>query len=515
MRSFVVLGLWLAAALGLAQEPLHLTILHTNDLHAHPEPFTMAGASYGGYARQATLIKRLRAAEPNSILLNAGDTFQGTMYFTAYDGLADLACMNAMGYQAACLGNHEFDGGPALLSPFLKEANFPVLACNLDVSGEPRLAPYLKPSAVLTVAGQRIGIVGAVTPDAANISSPGPTVKFLDLRTSVQGAVDDLKRQGINKIILLTHIGYAEDQALAKSITDVDVIVGGHSHSPLGTPALAGWPTPAGPYPTYVNDANGKRVVIVQAYEWGKVVGHLEVDFDAQGEVTAVKDAAVTVVDSTIPEDPLIASMVEAFKRPIAAIMNAVVGSTPAELTHDRNANVMANVIADAMQEGLTDLKPDVSFVNLGGVRGGLPAGPITYGGLVAVQPFRNTMSTLSMTGAELVQVLEEGATAPEKLGGLLYPSSSLTYQVDFSKPAGSHVSNVTIDGRPLQMDKTYLIAVNGFTMSGGDSHFVLRDLKGTRTDTKRVDIDLLAAYVRAHNPLTVPSATRILFVQP
>lgn len=512
MRSICSLVAFLAVAFAAAQAPLELRIIHTNDLHAHPESFTISGKSYGGYARQATAIKTLRAQKKNSILLSAGDTFQGTMYFNTYQGLADLACMNAIGYQAACTGNHEFDLGPSALLAFATGAMFPVLACNIK-STEPAFSNLIKPSTVLTVDGQKIGIIGAVTPEMPTISSPGPTIQLLDLVPAIQGEVDKFQAEGVNKIILLSHIGYVDDQAVSKQTTGIDVIVGGHSHTPLGTPDLPGWRKSEGPYPTYVNAKDGKRVPIVQAYEWSKVVGHLDISFDAKGEVTKVDDAGVTVIDESIAPDPLIASMVEAFKKPIAARMDAVVTEAFANFPHSTDNNVIANAVTDAMMEQ-SELKADVALVNGGGVRAAIDAGPVTYGEILSVSPFGNTMTTIELHGSEFKDILEEGAPDPDKLGGLLFPSKEMSYTLDLTKPAGSRVSEIMIGGHPLDQNGTYTILINNFTATGGDAHTLLKNATGTRKVTDLVDVDLLEAWFAAHKPATPDATTRVKVIR-
>ena len=160
MRTWLLAPMLALSAIALADRPITITLLHSNDLHAHIEPTKIKGKTYGGYARQATLIKKFQATEPNVMILSGGDTFQGTLYFNTYEGLADLAFMNNVGYQAMAVGNHEFDRGPKTLGAFVDHSVFPVLSANLDVSGEPALS-RVKDSTVITVGGEKFGIVGA------------------------------------------------------------------------------------------------------------------------------------------------------------------------------------------------------------------------------------------------------------------------------------------------------------------------------------------------------------------
>ncbi|MDR3690681.1 MAG: bifunctional metallophosphatase/5'-nucleotidase [Fimbriimonas sp.] len=510
MRSWLVGLSLLLTSVSLADKPITITLIHTNDLHAHIEPIKIKGSTFGGYARQATIIKRVRATEPNVLLLSAGDTFQGTLFFNTYEGLADLAFMNAVGYQAMAVGNHEFDRGPKPLGLFATLAAFPLLSANLDVSGEPALAGKIHDSTVVTVGGEKIGIVGATTPAVTNISSPGPTVKLKDLHDSVQASVDGLLANGIHKIILVTHIGYDEDQALVKTLHGVAFVVGGHSHTPLGTPDLPAWPKSQGAYPTVVKDSQGVSVPIVQCWEWGKVFGHITLDFDAKGRLVRWRNATPIVVDSTIPDDPTVASMVAAFKRPIEALASQAIGeATSGESKESRlgEDSSMADVIADGMLTATQKGGSVAAFVNTGGVRGGLEPGKITYGELISIEPFGNTLVTLDLTGAELRSAIEEGIGT----GGELIPSEGSSYVIDKSKPTGSRAGDITIAGSPLDLAKTYRITFLNFTANGGDAHDVLKGAKGTRTDTGLIDLDALIDFVKGHSPLGAVKTGRIM----
>jgi 5'-nucleotidase / UDP-sugar diphosphatase len=503
-RGFAFLFLALSAW-GAAQE-FTLTVLHTNDLHARAEPAMIRRKPYGGYARQATLIHQYRKSDPNPILLNGGDTFQGTLYFNVYEGLAEAAFMNQIGYQAMAVGNHEFDRGPGPLGTFAKNAKFPLLAANLDVSAEPALNGLIKASSIVEVGGQRIGIVGAVTPDTPSISSPGPNVRFLEIYASVQKAVDELHAQGVNKVILVSHCGYGLERQLAAKIKGLDAIVGGHSHSYLG-PSLADLVQGNGPYPTVVENPSGGKCLVLQAWEWGKVLGRIKITFDAAGQVLNWSDASPILVDESIPEDPDIASLIAALRKPIEALQTQEIGTTDTGLPRGGNDSPMANVITDAMLEATKSQGSVAAFMNAGGVRSALEPGKITYGAAITVQPFSNTLTILELTGAELKEALEHGA---EVGGGLLYPSQGTSYRIDRSKPRGNRISEVVVSGHPLEPAKTYRLTFNSFTSSGGDAHEVLKAAKGTRTDTGFLDIDALVAYIKANTPVNRKPEARI-----
>lgn len=281
--------------------PLVLTIAHVNDAHSKLDPAltkltmdindTLKGKAVyvelGGYARLVSAIADVRKQNTNVLFVNSGDMFQGSLYFTQFLGAADVDFWNLMKLDAATLGNHEFDKGPTILnSNLLAKAAFPVVSANVDISAEAEIANkfLLKPYVVKEFGKAKVGVIGITTTTSPNISSPGKNIVFKDYVASIDKAVADLSAQGVNKIVLLSHIGYDEDKALAASLSGVDVIVGGHSHTLLGDFSSVGMKA-AGSYPTEVKDKDGNTVLVVQAYNWVNVLGNLTVSFDGSGKV--------------------------------------------------------------------------------------------------------------------------------------------------------------------------------------------------------------------------------------
>lgn len=491
-----------------------LTILHTNDMHAHVESTKIRGKYYGGYARLATLIAKYRASDPNVVLLNGGDTFQGTLYFNVYEGLADMAFMNQVRFDAMAVGNHEFDRGPKALAAFAKLAQFPIMAANLDVSADPDLNGYIAGGATIQVGKEKIAVVGAITPDLPTISSSGPTVKMLDLVKSCQNNIDFFRGQGINKIVLLTHVGYQEEVDLVKKLHGVDVLVGGHSHTLLGDIKVDGFASSAGPYPTVVKNADGDTALVVQAHEWGKLLGRLKVEFDGKGRVVKWKDAAPILVDESVPEDPVVKSMIAAFQKPILDLANKELGLAPNGVSRDPSPtgeSAMGNMIADSMLEATQAQGAVAAFMNAGGVRGSLEPGKVTYGMAISVQPFNNTLVLIDVTGAELLAALEHGASET----GFLHISKGSSYRIDKSKPKGQMVSDVVITGEKLDLSKTYRICTNSFVAGGGDAHEALKNAKGRRVDTGVLDIDAMIDYLKKHSPVDPKREGRVSGGQP
>ena len=230
------------------------------------------------------------------------------------------------------------------------------------------------------------------------------------------------------------------------------------------------------------------------------MIGHLKLDFDAKGKLKGVKDPKPVVLDASILEDPEIGGLVAAFRKSIDALQSQRLGETSVNIARDaqNGESLMANVIADAMLEATKSQGAVVAYINQGGVRASLEAGPITYGQAISVQPFGNTLTVLEVTGAELKTAIEQGVGT----GGQLTPSVGSSYQIDRSQAAGSRVMDLKVAGEAVGPAKTYRVALLSFTANGGDALYAFRDAKGRRVDTGIIDLDALIAFIKAHSPL-------------
>src|SRR5690606_25459480 len=243
-RGFLGTVAALAFSAGTASAEYSLTILHTNDFHDRYEPISSsdgpcsaednaAGECFGGSARLVSALAEARARSNNTILVDGGDQFQGTLFYTYYKGVMTAEFMNKLGYDAMTVGNHEFDDGPEVLAGFVDAVGFPVLMSNADISMEPKLKDKIQKSTVIERGGEKIGLIGLTPIDTPEIASPGKNVVFTDPVQAVQGEVDKLTAEGVNKIIVLSHSGYLVDQRVAAGTTGVDVSVGGHDNTYL------------------------------------------------------------------------------------------------------------------------------------------------------------------------------------------------------------------------------------------------------------------------------------------
>jgi 5'-nucleotidase/UDP-sugar diphosphatase len=510
------------SAVGRAQGGYSLTLVHTNDTHAHLEPMelTLSGKKVrvGGVAQRVAFFDRLRAGRRNLLILDAGDVFQGTLYFNQYRGLADRYFMHRMLYRVMALGNHEFDLGPGPLADFLKGARFKVVSANVDVSAEPRLKGLFAPYAIVQVGGERVGVIGLTTPDTKEIANPGPTVAFLDPYESAQKAVYELLAKGVNKIVVLSHLGYGEDLKLARRLVGAQVIVGGHSHTLLGSfphKELA----PAGPYPTVVKNPEGKDVLVVQAWEWGKVVGLLEVTFTPTGELLAYKGEALLMTPEVSPEDFFAKEALLAYAQPVMALMGQVIAEAKVDLVGERaivrkRESNLGNLIADGMVWKTRGAGVQIALQNGGGIRASIPKGSITVGKVYEVLPFGNTLVVMDLKGKEILAALENGVSQWEQGAGRFLQVSGLRYAFDLARPAGSRVVRVEVRTErgfvPLDLEATYRVVVNSFIAAGGDGFTVLRDAKGYRVDTGFADAETLMEYLQERKVVEAQLEVRI-----
>ncbi|WP_117237331.1 bifunctional metallophosphatase/5'-nucleotidase [Thermus sediminis] len=497
------------SALGRAQGGFTLTLAHTNDTHAHLEPMelTLSGnkVKVGGVAQRVAFFDRLRAQRRNLLLLDAGDVFQGTLYFNQYRGLADRYFMHRMLYRVMALGNHEFNLGPEGLARFLRGARFRVVSANVDASREPRLQGLFTPYAVVPVGGERVGVVGLTTPDTKEISNPGPTVAFLDPYESAQKAIYELLARGVNKIVVLSHLGYGEDLRLARRLVGAQVIVGGHSHTLLGSfphPELR----PQGPYPTVVKNPEGKDVLVVQAWEWGKVVGLLEVTFGPRGELVAYRGEALLMTPEVAPEDLFAKEALLAYAQPVAALVAQVIAEARVDLVGERaivrrRESNLGNLIAEGMLWKTRSARTQIALQNGGGIRASIPKGPITVGKVYEVLPFGNTLVVMDLKGREILAALENGVSQWEGTAGRFLQVAGLRYAFDLSRPAGSRVVRVEVRTEggfvPLDLEATYRVVVNSFIAAGGDGFTVLREAQGFRADTGFADAEAFMDYIQ------------------
>lgn len=497
---------------GMAAAEYKLTILHTNDFHARFEPVSKydsgcgaednaEGKCFGGSARLVTAVEEARGRAGNSILVDGGDQFQGSLFYTYYKGKVAAEMMNKMGYDGMTVGNHEFDDGPEVLRGFMDSVDFPVLMSNADVSAEPQLADVLKKSTVIEKGGEKIGLIGLTPQDTPDLASPGKNITFSDPVAAVQAEVDRLTAEGVNKIVVLSHSGYVVDQQVAAGTTGVDVIVGGHSNTLLSNTSDRA----AGPYPTMVND-----VAIVQAYAYGKFLGELNITFDDAGNITEASGEPL-VMDASVAEDASTVDRINELAQPLDEIRNKVVASAAEIVEGDRavcrvQECQMGNLVADAMLARVADQGVTIAIANSGGLRASLEPGDVTMGQVLTVLPFQNTLSTFEISGEGLVAALENGVSQVEEVKGRFPQVAGMKFTWDPSvAPNEGRISDVMVaDGggfAPIDPAKTYLVVTNNYVRNGGDGYKMFSGDDKNAYDYGPDLADVTAEYLAVNSP--------------
>lgn len=504
------------------EETYSITILHTNDTHSHHEP---NGDGDGGAAREATVLKQIRAEAENLLLLDGGDRFTGTLFHQQYRGQDNVQIMNALEYDGMTLGNHEFDDGDEVLANFIDGLNFPVVTANVDFSGSEALAGKVDPYTIIEVNGEQIGVIGLVTPDTSELSSPSDALVFdADLVAVTQKYVDELTAQGVNKIILVTHIGLEVDRMVAAGVSGVDIIVGGHSHTLLGNAYTAS----AGEYPVEATSASGEPVIIVQAGSNNTYLGRIDVEFDANGVLTDWGGDTI-FLSRYITPDPEVEAIIGELSGPIEELRNTLVGSSVVFLVGDRavcrveECN-LGNLITDAMR---AETGAQIAITNGGGIRANIPEAEtpedvalstpeeVTLGEVLTVLPFGNLVSTFELSGADVVAALENGVSQVETGAGRFPQVSGLRYSWDGSKEAGSRIVSVEVlnaDGEyePLDPEATYTVVSNDFMRQGGDGYTMFEENAVNPYDFGRPLDQVVADYITANSPVNPEIEGRI-----
>jgi 5'-nucleotidase len=508
----------LAFSTGAALADYELHILHINDFHSRVESINKydstcsaedeaKNACFGGAARLKTAIDQTRAglAGKNVLTLDGGDSFQGSMFYTTYKGAVEAEMMNAMKFDAMTVGNHEFDNGEDALLTFLEKAQFPVTTANVEASAKSKIAGKIKPYLILTVGGQKIGIVGAVTTDTPEISSPGPNIAITSDVDAITKAVQEIKAEGVDKIIALTHVGYQRDMEAIAKIPDVDIVVGGHSHTLLSNTDKSA----AGPYPTMVDNPGGYKVPVVQAASYSKYLGDLTVVFDDKGVVKSAKGDPI-LVDSSFKPDPVLAARIKELGAPIEATKKKVIGSSTTAIdgSHDTCRSrecQMGDLVADAMLDSAKAQGVQIAIANGGGLRASIQGGDVSMGSVLTVLPFQNTLATFKLKGEDVKAALENGVSQVADGAGRFPQVAGLKYAFDASKPVGQRVTAIEVAENgsfvPLDPNKVYGVVSNNFMRAGGDGYKIFKEKAIDAYDYGPNLEDVVAAYIGKHSP--------------
>ncbi|MFY3791992.1 5'-nucleotidase C-terminal domain-containing protein [Ureibacillus sp. MALMAid1270] len=489
-------------ALNVESTSFELTLMHSNDTHSWVE----------NAPKRAQAVKDVRALRPDALLVDAGDANTGTLYYNVFKGQADLAFLNYMGYDAMTFGNHEFDQGATdeghqALVDFIKGAEFPFVSSNIDfsqdakftglftdlISSEPENGKIYN-GIIKEVNGEKVGIFGLTTQETEGISSP-EAIKFENYKEEAEKAVKAFENMGVDKIILLSHLGYddnpggEDDLSLAVAVDGIDIIVGGHSHTKLDQAVVV------------TKDENGNEkdtTLIVQTGNNSDYLGTLDVTFNDKGVIIAYDGELITL--AKYAEDPKALELLTQYKEKVDLVSKQEIGkSSKVALTNPRvtdpgnsdelsvrkNETILGNLITDGMlaiAKQYSKTPVIMALQNGGGIRAGIDAGPITVGEVITVLPFGNTLALMDITGAELKEAFELSVSKyPAENGGFLHVSGA-KIEYDSSKPAGERIVSISYKDEngnyvEIKADETYTVATNAFTAKGGDSYDVFEKI--------------------------------------
>ncbi len=537
MNRVLRFGLMTASAMalsaGAALADYQLNILHINDLHSRLEAINKSDSTcssadaqknecFGGIARVKSAIDARRSelgANANILVLDAGDQFQGSLFYTQYKSGPVAEFMNGIGFDAMAIGNHEFDDGPTELLKLIEAAKFPIISGNTKAADGSEVKDKFKGYIIKEMGGQKVAVVSVLATDTNETSSPGDKITFEDEVEYLNGAVKEIQDQGVNKIVVLSHVGYVRDQEIAKAVDGIDVIVGGHSHTLLSSTD----PKAAGPYPTLVKNPSGVDVPIVTAYAYSKYVGDLTVTFDDNGVVKSTSGAP-KLLDASVTPDEAFTKRVAELAAPLEEMKAKEIGSSEGAIDGSREVCrakecSMGNLVSDALLDRVKDQGITIAIQNGGGLRASIDAGPVTMGEVLTVLPFQNSIATFQIKGADLKAALENGASQIEQGAGRFVQTAGLKYSFDRSKPVGSRIVSVEVKEGDnfvaLDPEKTYGVVTNNYTRTGGDGFKVFNDKAINAYDFGPSLEDAVAAYIGANSPYKPYTDGRVTDVTP
>lgn len=448
-----------------------LVILHTNDTHSTIDPLD---DGTGGVLQRKVIIDSVRNAEKNVLLVDAGDVVQGTLYFKYFNGDVEYPLMDMLGYDLRVLGNHEFDNGMASLAKYYKETKAIPLSSNYDFSGTPLEGIFL-PYTVKEYGGKRIGFIGINLDPASIISQKNFEGRFLEVIPVANEMANRLKQEErCDMVVAISHIGYdkvndkTSDIELAQSSRDIDLIIGGHTHTYVN-------PEDSVNYPSLFKNKEGKNVRVVQTGKQGRNIGKLTIDLD-QLPLTDGKqiDYEWISVSDRFPQekyDRAIIEFLQPFSHAVDSVNNLVIACSEYDLPKERTgglANLTADMglaigreIADSLREtGINISAVDLALMNVGGIRHHMPKGVITEGQILSTYPFSNRFVLIGVKGADFIEAMRVSASK----GG-----EAVSGNIRVVSDSVGNLRRVIIDGKEMDPEKEYIVATIDYVAEGND----------------------------------------------
>ncbi|MGQ0722534.1 MAG: bifunctional metallophosphatase/5'-nucleotidase [Candidatus Eiseniibacteriota bacterium] len=522
LRSAALPALVLVFAGPAAAEIVELTVVHTNDIHGgiDPSDATFMNREFpprlGGAASMATLIGNLRRDVQGKgghfLLVDSGDTFQGTPIGTLTKGRAVIDFMNTAGYDLLALGNHDFDEGKENTQELVERAKFPVLAANLVSEGTDDVVDWVEPWIVKDYGNLRVGVIGLITPETSNMSFPANIagLEFAPMAPVVRRAIEELRRQDVDVIFAVGHVGIPYDPEehfrrvtrdgwpsdddprstamdVAHAVTGLDAFFCGHIHKGFDE----AWVVP------------NTHTLLFQTYGRGSGAGIVTLTIDTETNqildhrFASERGYLITFFEDEFWPDPDVRRFVQDEVAKAEAGMDRVIGQASAEFTRGDNDTPMGNAVCDAMVE---ESGADFAFTNLGGIRAELAAGPVTPRDVFEVLPFGNKLVVIEIPGTVLREIIE--ARIAETRHGLHIGGGRVVFNM--TRPDWDRVTRLEVGGKPWDPNATYRVATSDFLMQGNSDLTMLPGLpEDSKVYTGKTVLQALENWIARHSPVS------------
>ena len=543
LRAALLALVWLAPAAGQQPARVTLTLLSTTDIHGniYPIDYLTNLPANRGLAKIATLVKQVRAENPNTLLLDSGDTVQGSSlaYYSARKDLSKpnptVAAMNAMRYDAMAVGNHDFELGLEVFRRAKGEAKFPWLAANVRQKYKKSSGEYIPPYVVKEIAGVRVAIVGLITPSIPYWLIPENYrgYKFEQIVEAARRVIPEARKQA-DVVVVLSHSGLDRDAVtgqpfpqeipgenatweLAEQVPGIDVILFGHTHSEVPEKFING-------------------VLLTQARSWAQSLARADIEMergaDGRWKIAGKKSRILAVTDQ-VAADPEILELARPYHEATQRYLDTPVGTLGQPL-EGRTGRVEDSPLVELIHHAQMEYgKADVSLATMFIPNIRFEAGPITVRQLSALYPYDNTLYAVEMTGAQLKEALEHAASfypAWPRADGLRFAppgyqcdsAEGVTYTIDLTRPAGERVREIMFRGKPLDAKRKLRVAINNYRYSGGGGYTVYQKTRAVLRSSQGVR-DLLIKYVArtkeipttsSHNWEIVPAEAREALIE-
>jgi len=527
MKTKIIILLLILFSSLLFCEDLLLDIIFTNDIHGGIDRYeaTFMNPDFpptlGGGGSAATYIKNVRGLSVNhkrdNLLIDAGDFFQGHPIGTMSEGRSVITYMNMIGYDFMTIGNHEFDLGEDVLKNTIKDAKFTILSCNIVKKGTNELVDYVEPYKIIDKLGVKIGVIGVTTTDTEQMSFPDniKNIDFLPAKEQLQKYVDIVKEKGVDLVIVIGHMGLPYDpqpaydnrylkpnidkeerrwgydaQEIAHEVNGIDILFGGHMHKGFAQP----WEDPE------------THTLVMQGYAYGSSVGHVTIKVDKETktisgyETPAIYEGVlVTLFEDEFIPDEAIADTILIMQNIAEEGMDEIIGEASINITKEGTGtqSLIGNLVCEAMKDYT---KADFAFMNLGGIRGEILSGPITYRDVFNVMPFDNQIVMFEVDGNFLKDIIETRVSGSRH--GLR--TAGIKVVVNRKRENFNRISKLIIGGEPWQADKIYKIATSDFLLQGNAGLALLTQIPESKITRYEQSLrDVIVDYIKMNSPVS------------